>query len=453
MGGITWTALALHQGHPATTQPPQPHTIHIPLDSYQPGVLRWDALRQLEQHQLPVMAAAKDLMRLATAVFACDVSIPRASAFDAWTRHIRLEISVEQPDLWNAAHPNVEALLTYLSGDNWEIRFHPHPVNSKDPGIQTEAALNQNSKPAAAPPDAVCLLSGGVDSFIGAADKLGEGKRLTLVSHHGAGSASHASPAQDALKKLLEKYYSGQFQSFSFNVDPRRGLTSMSESTTRSRSLVFLSLGTLVAAAQQAPVLYIPENGLITLNLPLTYSRLGSSSTRTTHPHTLYLFQELLNALALDVKVKNPYRHSTKGEMLSGAQNPDLVKEGLPLTMSCAHPNVGRFKGKGISHCGYCVPCIIRAAAEHQAGFTGQNAVTTYVHDVRLKSLATANLTDKTGRDVRAFQIAILRAQQTPPSLAQVCRSGPLSSDPLHLSNYVEVYKRGLQEVDAFLKS
>jgi hypothetical protein len=54
----------------------------------------------------------------------------------------------------------------------------------------------------------------------------------------------------------------------------------------RSRSLLFFALGTAVAAALgEAVPLRVPENGLVSLNVPLTGTRLSSLSTRTTHPY------------------------------------------------------------------------------------------------------------------------------------------------------------------------
>jgi len=452
MGGITWNALVLGKDEAAPTPLP-PHTVVIPLDTADPDKFRSDVLSTLAQQQLTPPSAARDLYRLAAAAFACDVSFPRASAYDSWTRHIRLSLSVTDLALWQNAQQRVAHLLTYLSGDQWEVVFTAY--STPDTGAAEITVPPTPATPAIAPfkPDAVCLFSGGLDSFIGAADRLAAGQKLTLVSHHGAGSATHASPAQTNLKGLMRQHYPNQFQDYSFNVDPRKGLTGSAEPTTRSRSLVFLSLGALLAATQQATTLYIPENGLITLNIPLTYSRLGSSSTRTTHPHTLHLFQQVLDAVGINVKVENPYRYSTKGEMLAKAGNQALVQAGLPHTMSCAHPTAGRFQGVGVRHCGYCVPCIIRASAEHGAGISSPTQLAPYRYDIRLRNLAQANLTDQKNRDLRAFQMAILRAQQQPPGAAWVLRSGSLASDSANIAKYVGVYTRGLREVEAFLNS
>lgn len=439
-----WHARVL--GH-AETAPTDPAVVVIPLDDYQPDKLRSDVVPTMQRAGLVLPAPALDLYRLATAVFACDVRMPRTTAFDGWTRHIHLSLPVADLVLWSTVAPRIVELLRYLSGDEWELEFRAQPPPNNQSTVSPVVA------PASFVPDAACLLSGGMDSFIGAADKLAAGLKLTLVSHYGAGSAQHAGPAQKFLKHLLQQAYPQQVREFTFNVDPRQGLTGQGESTTRSRSLVFLALGTLVAAAQQAPRLFIPENGLITLNIPLTYSRLGSSSTRTTHPHTLSLFQQVVQLLGIGVTVENPYRYMTKGEMLAGVGNPPLVHQGLPHTMSCAHPNAARFKRMGVGHCGYCVPCIIRASAEHRAGLSGTPHVLSYAYDVRRKVRSGSSLTDRTGGDMRSFEQAIMRAKQKSPGVGQVLQAGPLSSDAAHIMDYVQVYTRGLNEVDAFFAS
>ena len=87
----------------------------------------------------------------------------------------------------------------------------------------------------------------------------------------------------------------GQLSSFWFYVlppliDPEH----VGESTMRSRSILFLALGTLVGSALGLGTgLVVPENGLISLNVPLTFGRGGSHSTRTTHPHTIALYRRL----------------------------------------------------------------------------------------------------------------------------------------------------------------
>lgn len=47
----------------------------------------------------------------------------------------------------------------------------------------------------------------------------------------------------------------------------------------------------------------------------------------------------------------------------------DFLKDNLQWTMSCSHPDLGRWKGENASnHCGVCLPCSIRRAAIYRAG-------------------------------------------------------------------------------------
>ena len=98
-------------------------------------------------------------------------------------------------------------------------------------------------------------------------------------------------------------------------------------------------------------------NGLIALNAPLTPRRIGSHSTRTTHPHFLGSIQAIVDAVGLPVAIANPLRHETKGEMVTRhAGDPTFVAQAV-RTVSC-----GKWKRDG-RQCGRCVPCLIRRAS------------------------------------------------------------------------------------------
>src|SRR5262249_6827304 len=128
---------------------------------------------------------------------------------------------------------------------------------------------------------------------------------------------------------------------------------------------LFLALGTTVANAigENTP-LFIPENGLISLNVPLTSARSGTLSTRTTHPFFISLYEELLDSLGIPIKIEMPYRFCTKGEILQNAKGQTTLQAGARVTMSCARPSAGRYQKRSPGkHCGYCVPCLIRRAA------------------------------------------------------------------------------------------
>ena len=137
----------------------------------------------------------------------------------------------------------------------------------------------------------------------------------------------------------------------------------------RARSLIFIAYGVLAATtlaryhAGQSMTLYVCENGFISINPPLTGARLGSLSTRTTHPVFLGLLQRLLDSAGLRVRMENPYQLKTKGEMLRECKNKTLLRSHAAETTSC-----GRFRKFGYTHCGRCMPCLVRRAAFRGAG-------------------------------------------------------------------------------------
>ncbi len=126
--------------------------------------------------------------------------------------------------------------------------------------------------------------------------------------------------------------------------------------------------------------LILPEKGLISLNIPLTKSRLSSHSTRTTHPYFVDGLNKTFEKLGVLNKIRNPYRFKTKGEMIVECLNREFLNQHVSETVSCSHPENSRFQGSrpGLN-CGYCVPCIIRQSAEKAGG----NITTEYAIDIR----------------------------------------------------------------------
>src|SRR5262249_10254256 len=115
--------------------------------------------------------------------------------------------------------------------------------------------------------------------------------------------------------------------------------------------------------------MYVPENGFIGINVPLTRSRVGSASTRTTHPHFMNQLGAAATAIGVPNPVLNPYRLRTKGEMLAESPNAELLRRMAPLSVSCSHPKPARYAGRKQAHCGSCFPCLIRRASLAHVGW------------------------------------------------------------------------------------
>lgn len=230
------------------------------------------------------------------------------------------------------------------------------------------------------------LLSGGADSAVGAllsALDLGAGRSQALVSHY---SFTALSPVQRDLVAAIEGLVPGQTQvhhQFHLNRTSRRldGTDFRSETSTRSRSFLFLALGLAMAERADSP-LWIPENGFASLNPPLGPDRRGSLSTHTTHPRFLRELSALVTAAGGHGVLENPFEPITKGEMfrrLAAAIGVDEASRYLSATNSCSHTD-GRYSGApaGIA-CGVCFGCLVRRSAFAASGVP--DATTYLVND------------------------------------------------------------------------
>lgn len=211
----------------------------------------------------------------------------------------------------------------------------------------------------------------------------------------------------------------------------------------RTRSFNFLAVAAAAASALSATNalatvdLFVPENGFIALNPPLTPRRLGSHSTRTTHPHFLGSMQRIFGALGIPARIVNPYRHETKGEMMRSCLDQTRLSQVGAMTVSC-----GKWK-RGNQQCGRCVPCLIRRAAFHGAGMRD---TTDYGSD-RLDAVL-QNMTHRD--DLLAMCIASTRPLDG--MAAWAAQSGPLPQDKAEYDGWVGVAARGIAEVAAFLR-
>jgi hypothetical protein len=411
--------------------------LRIDVGFLRPGN-RWnvgnDALAVIEERagNAPRPAAA-DLLYLAMSAYAADLRIPRRLAPDRWRRDLILHLPVQDLDLWEPCIALVERTLGFLTGDAWELRLRGRPGRRH---VARRSKLDQVQ--------AVSLFSGGLDSFVGVTDLLAEGRFLALVGHHGSGVTNSV---QGRVLSAVTAKFRPSAAPFMLHAQPPKGKIEDGERTMRSRSILFFGMGIAVASALggEQP-LVVPENGLISLNVPLTSARTGSRSTRTTHPHYIALFGELLRMLGLPHRLETPYRFKTKGEMLSQARAPKLIRDVTAVTMSCSHPEMGRYRYRTVNnHCGYCVPCIIRRAATTTAGVPD----TTYNVDVR--ATPPDHRTGE-GSDYRAFQMAVERVRGITDTQAmfQVLRPGPLP--PADARQFASTYLRGMEEVRRFLE-
>jgi hypothetical protein len=78
---------------------------------------------------------------------------------------------------------------------------------------------------------------------------------------------------------------------------------------------------------EEITTITVPENALISLNVPLDPLRLGAFSTRTTHPFFISSFNTFLSRLGISAQLFNPYRFKTKGDMAAECRKVALFNE------------------------------------------------------------------------------------------------------------------------------
>lgn len=391
---------------------------------------------ELKRLKLEPSELAMDLLIIACSMYAADTRISREKfADDSWTREIDLFIPVSDTKIWETQKERLTKIFRFLTGDIWQIIFRPR---TQMPSITPKSKWQRFGMPYTT--DTVCLFSGGMDSFIGAVNLISSGVHPLLLGH---AKSADVSPNQRfceiALREAFPQVPLRRIYAV-LRIPNEKNLFHSKEKTERGRSFLFLTLGGICASALcTQSKLIVPENGFISLNLPLTPLRVGSHSTRTTHPYYIELMQELFTDLQLGVTINNPYQFKTKGEMLAECANSNLIQS--TKTMSCSHP-AGRH-GEGTKHCGYCVPCLIRKAAFLKAGIAD-------VQDYKVDVNDNAALNSPLKKDnLVAFKYLIEKLKKKTNYLQTIIRStGPLGND---VEAYINTYNRGLVEVASLL--
>ena len=380
------------------------------------------AFNLIRKRRLNPAPRAWDLLSIALAVVAADNGVERRTSPDGWTRQIDLTVAVADADFWITQSEAIQALLRFLTTDIWTLNFLDggiSPVPFKDAATPAETSS--------------ALLSGGLDSLIGALDLAGAGTRPYLVSQVSDGD------------KQQQTFFASQIGGglSHLQLNHNASIPGAGDNSQRSRSIVFFAYGILVATATTAyqsgagAKLYASENGFISINPSLTPARLGSLSTRTTHPIYLAMFQRILDDAGLRVAITNPYQHKTKGEMLAQCINQPFLLAHAHTATSC-----GRYGRFGYRHCGRCMPCLIRRASFHH---WGQPDRTVYVYDQLGKNDPDHAAFD----DVRAaaMAVAVLKSSGVQSVLGASLTSQHLA-DP---APYADTVKRGLEELGSFL--
>ncbi|KJR46048.1 hypothetical protein UF75_3538 [Desulfosporosinus sp. I2] len=401
----------------------------------------------------------EDFLVFAASVYATDKRVPRSSSSitgsetkDNWTRKLELCVPVLNLHQWLSVKGKLEKALNFLSGDIWTLTFRETEERYRDLEYRKKYHLI-NAKF-----DGVCLFSGGLDSFSGAIKLLQDGKNICFV---GCMEYNQLNNRILELYQLVKQTYNNvNSDIIVFSTNPKVPdnidddfKSRFTENTSRSRSLLFIAgaIATASLIGNNVPM-YIPENGFIGLNIPLTQSRLGSCSTRTTHIFFVHLLNDVLHGLGIPHKIENFYAYKTKGEIAEEIKDTKPFLEGAGRTISCSHPTQGRIDGAPVPiNCGYCFPCLIRRASLHKVGYCTDSYLDSYNSNYKLSTTFIKKYySSDSGRakDLKAILAALRRYLQNSNNdffMKEMIKLGGLSIDDIKQFN--QVYTKSMEEL------
>lgn len=312
-----------------------------------------------------------DLLDVVMAAYAAD----RRSRRDfkgtaAGQRHIIVRVAVREPRLWTNwdAGDRLRDLLHWLTEDEWCFEFSTR----RAPPLSAEVdSFLFELRPE--PPVAVSLFSGGLDSLAGLAARAqkSSGGSHVLVSGYTHSRLAHQQRLQvDLIRSpwmrdgLLAGPAGVRHVAVPFGI--RKPLGHREEKGQRTRALVFLTLGVATALQAGADTLWIYENGVGALNLPLNETQLGIDNYRGVHPRSLMLAEEFFSlVLEQPVHIRNPFLFTTKAQMCK-ALTDSAFADAVSHTVSCdGFPQRVRNEP---SQCGHCTSCILRRQSLQASG-------------------------------------------------------------------------------------
>ncbi len=326
-------------------------------------VSRLRITRKFFQRLPPTLA---DLLDVTIALYAADRRSPRSHyGIRTGQRRFCVRIGVRDPDIWNdrEVRERLQLLLYWLTQDEWSLIFQTRKPRPRLAELEQFLFADPAEAPAT-----VSLFSGGLDSLAGLAAAALEGNRgsSVLVSAY---TNSRLFSLQRKQFQLIKSTWRREGQENSqrqvLHVAAPLSLEKpgqiREERSQRTRALVYLAVGVATATLAGSDTLYVYENGIGALNLPMNETQLGVDNYRGVHPLSLMMTEELFSiVLGQSVRIRNPFLFTTKAEMCGALLSKGLI-DAVELTVSCdGFPQ--RVKDSP-PQCGYCTSCILRRQA------------------------------------------------------------------------------------------
>ncbi|MFO0804404.1 MAG: winged helix-turn-helix domain-containing protein [Gemmataceae bacterium] len=336
---------------------------------------------------------AADLLELAAYVYVADQAVTRGGTKsfdygDRWHRDLRFTIPVRCPHTWNRSEvrESLRGLLHFLTDDDYEFEFVP---------ASRAARLDRFLFDTVSPPDdgavfdEVVLFSGGIDSLCGAVEEVLAGQHRVLLCSHRPENRVY-SRQRELVSAIRSRLRNPKLAPHHFAATVNKGKKHNRGFTQRSRSFLFASLATVMARMFHLDRIRFYENGVTSLNLPISPQMIGGRASRTTHPQTLWRISRLFSLLfETPFTVENPFQWHTKPEILKrlGSLGHSDLCAG---TSSCV--NTWQ-RTEQHPHCGLCSQCVDRRVSVLAATIpTDHDPESRYESDVMIGERTGADL-------------------------------------------------------------
>ena len=382
----------------------------------------------------------KDLLVVASSILACDLAFKRGERENI-IRKIKLKIPVINHALLESVRGEILFAIYILSHDAWDIEFTHYQGT---PETNQTWVQESDSK--------ILLFSGGLDSFAAAVNLGYSGEQIHLISHLTGNQNVYRS--QNLLFEYLKANFINQFtrtsvrvggvnrnsEGYPFPTDQAR------EDTQRTRSFLFLTLAGIAARRLGIKdIIMIAENGQLAIHLPLTAARISAFSTHTAHPEFVESMTKILRSvLSFNIHIENPFLYMTKAEVVKKIQGNEVTM--IPTTISCWMS--ARITG-AYSHCGECIPCIIRRIANEYNNIK----INEYNRDILSEDIADLDPDDKGKRNF--IELAeFVKVFHNTRSQAQMINSYPeLLNNSFDTGRAIDMYRRFASEANQVFSS
>jgi 7-cyano-7-deazaguanine synthase in queuosine biosynthesis len=289
----------------------------------------------------PLSPRVQDLLDLVGGIYRIESQIPRTLTNPV--REWRLEAAVRDVEFWSSTGGHfLASVLGFMNRSLWTIQFRQRNKAAAVPITLTTSRV-----------DEIILFSGGMDSASGAGVHKTPKDRVRLVSF-----ASTQAKLQRELAEAL-----GYGPPVQWRLKGHRGKEGMD----LLRSLMFLTLGAIVAESFGVSTIYQYENGLLAAAIPPAGNFIP---TRHAHPELHRRLEQLFSAVfAKRSTIVNPFAQMTKREVVdtfSKTCDQSLAENVLRKTQTCwrlSQPTVGGKPKEPWVPCGVCTPCIVRRTA------------------------------------------------------------------------------------------